>query len=1107
MMRLLAWGLCRNMGRDKDSMIRWQCTFSVGLLAVLLLAPAAGQSPAEARFLDELDSTFRYFETRWDELNGWCYETIPTIASRQATGWATSTFPGSNVSHAYDPVDDFWSTGRPSNTAWQGGEGTSHWEYVLDIQSSKAILLGLAYLGFTADGVWDVTLECSNDGSTWSPVSQERFIGKADINHYAVVRFWRSQGITGRYWRLKIDTTATPGPGVRPQLWDISLYSGSYRPLTMPSAHYAMAIAVKHLYGRATPTEIVRAQRICANLMASPPQVGITWYVTFDGSNTYEHPLFSTSIMEALAVCYLYLPLDITTRSKIYNQAPFIYWSGYNLNGHSEKYIWAPAMAYWLHRIRGDYWYPRHYTNALKLHLDLFNTGGIDATMTPDFKHRYERMPDDQTAFNWGMQEYWHNLYALSFYDSMLAAGGEAFNGTQRERYRAWEQAVLGTYALCGLSNIDSVWGVARGHSCQYIEWAAKGLLGMIKGATLNRFPDDAKAARAILDNYIEHRHRLDTWDGDEEDGALPIEPLQTRARSYEVRGEYVNLNKLTGAGIYLSTISLALLQGVPDMPAKQETGLARWFWNRKHLLVNTDYYSSGILGSRRVGNGPTAFEYVGVHPTRIMDRFYRPLINYRGGTSDADLPGFDFRLVSGGSVLATTRADNPDQLQIIVSPWNLSGIGDYDTRPLDPRFSALITNGVVNSGAFTNTAKVSFFRRVLRDERTIARNGSGPSSAEAYMPFVLNKGMVSQVRDLSGTVTTLYDGVIGRPAPVPLANIHYIHNFYPPSSSMPGSGICIIPLHNEMQGYTGSAPSVTLGDFASNYSHNGTLMTQETSRNVLSVNLLHGEAAPPELRWRAFYAITDGTDEGAQRAYDFYSSASWRDAFDSEGLPLVPGVERIAFNGMVLGGMLQNVTGWSPSDWRIEVIAGPHLDAIYLGPSSLRLRAQSPTVATIQRIGLAPSRAYGVRVEERASQNVRFAGCIETGPTGELVVPVALGLGDDLVLNFVPYEDPVARNDRYFISLGSTLNVSPENGVLKNDTVMRGYGQSVELVSPPKYATEFALYPDGSFTYRSNTLRSDSFTYRISNCGSGSNVATVSLPMINVATPILRDR
>ncbi|MEP0765307.1 MAG: hypothetical protein HRF45_02025 [Fimbriimonadia bacterium] len=1079
----------------------------VGLSSLLLALASSGQSPAEVRFLDEIDSTFRYFETRWDELNGWCYETIPTIASRQAAGWASTTFPGSSVSYAHDSVDDFQYASRPSNTAWQGGEGESHWEYTLDIQQSKAILLGLAYLGFTADGLWDVTLECSEDGSTWAPVTHERFVGQADTNHYAVVRFWRSQGITGRYWRLTIDTTATPGPGVRPQIWDIALYSGTYRPLTMPSAHYAMAIAVKHLYGRATPTEIVRAQRICENLMATPPQVGITWYVTFDGSNTYEHPLFSTSIMEAVAVCYLYLPLDIVTRSKIYNQAPFIYWSGYNLNGHSEKYIWAPAIAYWLHRIRGDYWYPRHYTNALKLHLDLFDTGGIDATMTPDFKHRYEKKPDDQTVFNWGMQEYWHNLYALSFYDSMLAAGGEAFSSTQRERYQAWQQAVLGTYALCGLSNIDSVWGVARGHSCQYIEWAAKGLLGMIKGATLNRFPDDAKTARAILENYIEHRHYMDTWDGDEEDGALPIEPLETRSRSYEIISEYVNLNKLTAAGIYLSTISLALLQGVPDMPSHTETGLARWFWNRKHLLVNTDYYSSGILGSRRVGSGPAVFDYVGVHPTRIMDRFYRPLINYRGGTTQADLPGFDFRLVSGGSVLATTRSETPDVLEIVQSPWDLSDIGNYDTRPLDPRFNALVTNGVVTGGPFTSTAKVSFFRRVLRDERTISRNGTGPSSADAYMPFVLNKGMVSQVRDLSGAVLTLYDGVIARPDPIPLADVRYIHNFYPPSSTMPGTGICIIPLHGEMQDFTGAAPTITLGEFASNYSHNGTLMTQETSRNVLRVNLLQGEAVPPELRWRAFYAITDGTDEGARRAAEFYSGASWRDAFDSEGLPLVPGIERVAFNGLVLGGMLQNTPEWNSSVWSVEVVAGPHLDVTYLGPSSLRLQAQSPTVATIQRLGLAAGHAFAVRLEDRVSHDVRFAGCVPSGPTGNLVIPVTLGLGDDLLLNFVPYEEPVARDDRYFISLGSTLIVSADNGVLKNDTVMKGYGQSVELVSAPRYAAEFELHPDGSFTYRSNTLRGDSFTYRISNCGAGSNVATVSLPMINVAVPILRGR
>jgi VCBS repeat-containing protein len=92
----------------------------------------------------------------------------------------------------------------------------------------------------------------------------------------------------------------------------------------------------------------------------------------------------------------------------------------------------------------------------------------------------------------------------------------------------------------------------------------------------------------------------------------------------------------------------------------------------------------------------------------------------------------------------------------------------------------------------------------------------------------------------------------------------------------------------------------------------------------------------------------------------------------------------------------------------------------------------------------------------------------------------------------------PVASNDSYSGPSDATLTVIAP-GVLANDSDVDGDSLSAVLVSGPAHGT-LTLNADGSFSYRPapGYFGSDSFTYKANDGTFDSNVATVSLTIIN---------
>ncbi|MEM0965012.1 MAG: Ig-like domain-containing protein [Verrucomicrobiota bacterium] len=100
----------------------------------------------------------------------------------------------------------------------------------------------------------------------------------------------------------------------------------------------------------------------------------------------------------------------------------------------------------------------------------------------------------------------------------------------------------------------------------------------------------------------------------------------------------------------------------------------------------------------------------------------------------------------------------------------------------------------------------------------------------------------------------------------------------------------------------------------------------------------------------------------------------------------------------------------------------------------------------------------------------------------------------------------PVAVDDRYRNLLGEPLDVSSP-GLLANDADVENDTLAAVLISPPLYAQEFQLNPDGSFHYLplAGVICEDRFIYAASD-GSLGEPATVTLNISNIPSEIVLD-
>jgi hypothetical protein len=190
---------------------------------------------------------------------------------------------------------------------------------------------------------------------------------------------------------------------------------------------------------------------------------------------------------------------------------------------------------------------------------------------------------------------------------------------------------------------------------------------------------------------------------------------------------------------------------------------------------------------------------------------------------------------------------------------------------------------------------------------------------------------------------------------------------------------------------------------------------------------------------------------------------------------------------------------------------------------------ANNDSYSTNVNTNLIIAPAQGVLLNDTDPQSGSLSGTLVTGPThGTLTfnadgsfnyTPNTNYVGTDsftyqasdglflsniatvsITVNALP---PVANNDLYSTNVNTPLNVAG-SGVLGNDTDPQGRTLNAVLVSGPSNGV-LTLNSNGSFTYTPNTnyAGTDSFTYQATDGLGISNIATVSLNVLNSSVPV----
>ncbi len=117
-------------------------------------------------------------------------------------------------------------------------------------------------------------------------------------------------------------------------------------------------------------------------------------------------------------------------------------------------------------------------------------------------------------------------------------------------------------------------------------------------------------------------------------------------------------------------------------------------------------------------------------------------------------------------------------------------------------------------------------------------------------------------------------------------------------------------------------------------------------------------------------------------------------------------------------------------------------------------------------------------------------------GPGYDLATGLGTPIASRVVGDLWGQAPPVANDDSYSLTAGTSLAVSAAHGLLANDTDPMGEPLAVSTFTQAAHGS-VTVYPDGSFTYQPNNsfTGSDSFTYTILDTGTGvGSTATVHI-------------
>lgn len=515
---------------------------------------------------------------------------------------------------------------------------------------------------------------------------------------------------------------------------------------------------------------------------------------------------------------------------------------------NQENAYWYNNAIYIAWEVTGE----RKYAEFWQEYMDHF-VNGIDKPspwgfnyLWPDFSWRYS----DHMAFE--ALEYGLMCYGgMINYQRMHDQGLYSFTDEQLSKVRGYQQYALCMWRLDGYPNWDTGYGHERLLNSEYWAFGLRALVALIYAHSVNARPEDRHYARYLFDRGLELFARMDTWDGDPEDGAVPLQPYGTGS----LFGDKFSANCLFIAELCMA-IDLGLLRVEPLNP----TSLWRYNWYHQKLAVSTESYSTTIvpLGMRR-------FDYGGLELTGLCDGQGRSLTISRSSHYPR---AWSFEIpeeipVRTHNVGLTATPDNmprtsegEEYFAVVESPdGELTNLVEYDTRIFTPTFERLVAKGHFATQNYRYDTRFTFERDRLRIDRELLRLGQARRGrVVATIPLSQWIEKVLLV-DSSGRSRLIVDGDAEFSPALGLGDIAYI------DFEGEETGFIIAPTRMRLGASTAAWARQLEG---------ASIYVGKHCRTVFLCLAGFGAGEPIErIIFDALYIITDGSPEDAKRRCD----------------------------------------------------------------------------------------------------------------------------------------------------------------------------------------------------------------------------------------------
>lgn len=513
------------------------------------------------------------------------------------------------------------------------------------------------------------------------------------------------------YWD-RIERTHT---GYLSRTWDA--LSGRYR---TGDAWLLMIHSIRVGHGKGTEEERVRARRL-VDALVSPTywDEGAAGWMVAPGLLGFGcHPSVDSRCVEGLYYAWKYretIELEAGQVARIEEVLRAKAESVYHREewGNQETAYWYNNALYAAFEVTGDgryadYW--GRYMDHFVAHLDRPPEGGKMPYLYPDFAWNYnDRFLD---TVEYGLMCYGGMINA----QRMVERGLYRFDEEPLSKVQGYQQYVLGMWRLDGYIHWDTGYGLERLLNGEYWAFSQRALLALAYAESINTGPEVSPYAKFLLDRSIELFGRMDVWNGDPADEAMPLLPYGAG---------YAFGNKYEANAMFIAQLCQAVDLGIDRMEAWDPRTLWRYNWYHRKLVVSTPRYSAAL-----VGVGKRQFGYGGLELVELCDQKGRSLTVARPDHfPDAisfEIPEkvpvhtHDIGVFSSPEMLPRTSS-GVEYLRVVESPdGDLGTLKPYDRRRFHPTFERIVVRGNFETDHYRYDTCLVFGPEEIRVERTL---------------------------------------------------------------------------------------------------------------------------------------------------------------------------------------------------------------------------------------------------------------------------------------------------------------------------------------------------------------------------------------------------